>query len=254
MRILIRKSIKNILIAIVLLGTSGVVQAASTFSAGSDFTLTLSSITSFGTLGVNVFVTSEGIVDHDIRSSTGTASLSAAPVIDSPSGNWVLGSSFNQSTSLGGSAFDVVSFVSGDVATTGTITLQNFSDANTIFNFDWTLDQHTEVSQSGISPFIDYADANAEFSLSTDAICTPTFPYTAISTNTLSSGTASSISSGSLACTVLAGTSSTLSIIERASGQANAIDNVSSVPVPAALWLMLSGLGALGVISRRRGN
>lgn len=30
-------------------------------------------------------------------------------------------------------------------------------------------------------------------------------------------------------------------------------NNVSAVPVPAAIWLFVTGLGALGVISRRRG-
>jgi len=236
---------------------NSVAEADSLYHGSSDFTLTLTSFSNpspSAALGVNLFVSSAGTTDYNNQLGSGVYTLASTPLTDGPVGDWAVGDGFHQYTGTGGTAGDLVGTVNSDLATTGTITFQSATDATTTFNFDWSLNMDSHVGQSGFTPLEDYAEALAEFSLTTSTgfNCTTLFPLTSISTNTVTGVPGGNVISGSFSCDLLAGRTDTISIFEHASGQATALYNVSTVPLPAALWMMLPGLGMFGFFSRRR--
>jgi hypothetical protein len=202
-------------------------RAASAFSGSSGLTLTLTSVTSFGTLGVNVFVTSSSKVDSSSASQTGAGSSGFVPTFSGPSGNWVINSSLGDSASATGSAGDVIGDVASALATSSTITLKNFSDADTTFTFAWSLNLDALVIQSGQSPTTDTAAATASFSL-TDDLGAVLIPSGLVSANTsVIPGHASDVRSGTLTYTVRGGLTRVLTAHVDASGSATAFDEAA---------------------------
>jgi uncharacterized delta-60 repeat protein len=220
-------------IGIASLLTSVQAYAASTYHADSNVSLTLVQTTGIGTLGVNLHVRSAGEVDHDTRGSTGVGLVASTPVINGPAGEWQLNDTYGQATATGGTAGDTVGTVTSDLGTTGTITIENFSDAPETFVFSWTLSGTATVSQSGVTPTTDNADSIGEFSMTDDLGATLLGPMT-VSANTLNPGLpGSSSASGTLSYTVQGGKVRTISIVERASGQASALDEGGTGLLPS---------------------
>jgi hypothetical protein len=220
-------------------------RAALTGSAG--MTLTLTSIESFGSLGLNVLVTSEADVTQSHATFTPVGSADAIPTFSSPSGYWGINDSLVQVATVGGLAGDVSGESSSDLETTGTITLQNFSDASTTFHFAWDLNLDALVTQDGISPGNDYALAAADFSISDDLGNQP-IPSGRVSVNTFQTTLEQTdVRNGSFSYTLQGGQTRILTIQANAAGRALAIE----VPEPAVGMLTSSGALLLLALAHR---
>lgn len=220
--------------------------ARSALTGSSGLTLTLTSIDSFGTLGLNVLVTSAVDVTNTHATFTPVGSADAIPTFSSPSGNWGLGDSLVEVATVGGVAGDVAGKSSASLETTGTITLQNFSDASTTFHFAWDLDLDSLVIRDGISPENDYAFAEADFSIEDD-LGSELIPSGLVSVSTFeTSSQQTDVRSGSFSYLMQGGQTRILTIHADASGLALAVE----VPEPDVA--MMTPSGALLLLALRR--
>ncbi len=231
-----KNAIKSAAALAIGLAAAPAAQAAD-YSANVLVQLNLTRVTG-GTLGADVLAAfSNSVFGTPVANASGAAWASndpyfyTVPAAYSENSAGVTGSAY----SWGGQAYS-------ELLTNGLVQLANNTTGDVTFTFDWAITGNASASGA------DYADAFGSADIF-DANGAMSDIYSSMSVTSNGTQTASLNDSGTFTVTLAGNSTDDLNVQVNTNGNA-----VMAVPEPETYALMLTALGLLGVVARRRGT